>query len=458
MALSDMLGSDDSLLGSIIFAESSSGGVYESDFSDSVTFSETLSVETVLELVFSDTLSLTELLGLQFSGDFSDSLSLTDDIVSAAAYPVDFDDTLSLSDTMSAAAVFSRLTADMMPLASTLSVVLTSGVEISDTLTLSETIIGAASIPLVPDVISFSETMTGLVSKLFSDTLTLTDSLTFNRTVGKTFSDTLSLTDTVSRTITVTKALDDSLSLVEDLQRVYARTAEFEDTLVFTEEIYREQYYELVPDTLDLSDSFDGQKIGLGILSDSLVFTNSTSVIGSFVRPLDDEIILIDGFIVRIKKGSGQPPDTVINPVVPPPGSYTPPSINEGVIGIRRLVLIEGFNRSIVLPPPEFNDFESFDNQLSVQRSMSGQYKTYKKSSDRIRNNWHWILPKPKADELRAFIDAEDSTLLTITDWRGYIWKAYLLTDSIDFAEIRRWQPCGNAVDVTLEFIGTRYA
>jgi hypothetical protein len=248
------------------------------------------------------------------------------------------------------------------------------------------------------------------------------------------------------------------MTFTESMVPVHVKSATFSDTLSWTEELYRERYIEIVDTSLDLDDAFTGLKVASRTLTDTLTFTETCTRTTNFGRPLSDEVIIIDGFIARVKKSSGQPPNTVVTPVVPPPGSYTPAPINEGVIGIRRLVLLEGFNRAIVLPPPEFNDFESFDNQLSVQRSMSGQYKTYKKSSDRIRHNWHWILPKPKADELRAFIDDEDSTLLTITDWRGYIWKAYLLTDSIDFAEIRRWQPCGNAVDVTLEFIGTRYA
>jgi len=467
-----------SLSDSVNFTDLISSTTFYSVFGDTLSLSETVTRVAFVSQPISESLSLNEtwtaykigsvelsdttFLIDSFSYDvvlelsLSDSLSLTD-----AAYrnqEGEFDDTVSFTEDMSGGRLFNRLTADMMPLADNVTAVITSNRTISETLTLTETMTGVATIPLVPDTITFSETMTGVASKLFSDTLSISEEITLNRVINKSLSDALTITETLTRNIVLTKTLSDTVTFAENLVPVHVKSAEFSDTLSWSEELYRERYSELVDTSIALSDTFVGQKVATRTLTDTLTFTETCTRTTNFGRPLSDEVIIIDGFIARVKKSSGQPPNTSVTPVIPPPGSYTPAPINEGVIGIRRLVLIEGFNRSIVLPPPEFNDFESFDNQLSVQRSMSGQYKTYKKSSDRIRNNWHWILPKPKADELRAFIDAEDSTLLTITDWRGYIWKAYLLTDSIDFAEIRRWQPCGNAVDVTLEFIGTRYA
>ena len=96
--------------------------------------------------------------------------------------------------------------------------------------------------------------------------------------------------------------------------------------------------------------------------------------------------------------------------------------------------------------------------QMAVQRSMTGKVRTYAKRTERSKLHYRFVIPRYKADEFKDFLLTEINNPLKLIDWKGDYWNVQILSDSVDFVEVRRWAPLGNAVEVTFELVGQRYA
>lgn len=463
---------EESMSDTLTFSDSTSADIWKiGNFTDALTLTESLlnqfvGVKTLAEAIdFIDQIEEVMVLLLQFSDNvtFTDSLNgvavkvLGDtctftDVITAFVSKV-FKDTIEFTDIISEVGAWHRNMASVLTFYDSLTytAVLRKSL-VADAITFSDTMVGYRVTPLIPDSITFSDSIVGVSSKPISDTLALTDSLAYTRSFNVSMSDSLNLTDQVHANKVLARQINDLLNFIEDNKGIRQRFGVMNDLFTFSDTMLREVHVLSLDDSITFIDTMTFTKDSDRTLQDSLSYSDVLNVLASFTRTFNDSVVVNDGFLVKLKPGPNSPPGgldgegVVIDPVV------------QGVIKILPQLVLTGFSRSIILPPPEFNDFVAGQGKIAVQRSMTGNVRVYAKRTSREKLNFHWVLPKYKSDELKLFLRDEINNPLKMIDWEGNYWNVKILSNSVDFTENRRWSPCGNAVDVTIEFVGTRYA
>jgi hypothetical protein len=416
---------------------------------EAVVFTETLSKTMVKLLALSETVNFVETLNGVAVKVLGDSFTFSDAITFFVSKLLK--DTVEFGDILSLQGVFKRNIADTIVLFDSLQMNHLSRVTMSDSLTLNETMSGYIVRPLVPDHVTFTETVSATVSKPLNDTLAFTDTFTFNKSVHLGLSDTVVFADNDGQTSLAKKVLRrqiiELLNFIETMKGVRQRFGTMNDSFTFTDKMLRAVNVRTVFDTITFSDSLTYHKVSTRKFDENLVLADTLNLQARFNRTFNESLTLYDGFLVKVRTNNNiQGEGIITNPVV------------QGVIRILPQLVLKGFSRSIVLPPPEFNDFVAGQSKVAVQRSMTGSIRVYAKRADREKLNFHFTLPKYKADEFKLFLQDEINNPIDMLDWNGDAWHVKILSNSVDFVENRRWSPCGNAVDVTVEFVGTRYA
>jgi hypothetical protein len=330
----------------------------------------------------------------------------------------------------------------------------------SDTLTFVESWVGNAVHP-ISDNLTLGDTITGVASDYLPDTVTFADLIKYNRTFSLSVHDLVVMTDQLRTTLSNAVSLSDGLGLLDQAQIAYIWHATATDSFSFSELIVREIFEIIIDDSLIFGDTLTHSKKGAADAADELVFADEFTLQLNSTRNPDDFVVFNDGFAVRVK-GTPNAGDGIV-PSLPLPGSppYQPPSIPVGVSNIYAAVTMQGIANTIVLPPPEFNDYVQNQTKVIMQRSMTGMFRSYTKNTARIKLNWRFMIPKYKSDELRAFILAEIDNPLRVTDWEGNVWNVQIFSDTVEIAETGRWGgpiAAGDRNEVTLEFTGVKYA
>lgn len=470
MSLTSRLGHPKSLLGDFSLGVTPDDDLLTVEFDDSMTFVDSTAVDTSFEKTIFETLTLIEALTSKMVRlvPFSDTVSFSDTFVGVVAHPASdsvtfadsfsefivkkLGDDLEFGESLQYHAILKRSLADQIVFFDNLSYNATLRKTLSDTLTFTDSFSGSGTLPLVPDTIVFTDSVVGTRSVPLYETLVFVDNFATNKTQNRSMNDTFVFTDGTTEKKITNLAFEDTLIFIDEEDGVRVESGDATDSITFVDAFYRTKIAVLTTDTLTFSETLTAETDFERALGDSLVFTDSLVEHTSFDRTLSDVLVPADGFLIKIRRQlpTTPPPDTV-NPIG---GS----GLYEGVTSVLSQVVIVGTTSSIILPPPEFNDFEGNQGKIAVQRSMTGHFRTYAKRTNKDRVNWRFVLPKFKADELEAFILAEINNPLDITDFKGNRWHAKILSDSVDFTETGRWSPCGNKVEVTIEYEGIQYA
>lgn len=123
------------------------------------------------------------------------------------------------------------------------------------------------------------------------------------------------------------------------------------------------------------------------------------------------------------------------------------------------VVLQAPFNKTeteTLLPTPLFQDIQNRLHIVNTRKSIDNIKYTYVKKSGTQRLAYTFRLTREKSLELKAFIDAHIDDEWRMQNWKGEIWKVFLSNNPIDFIATRRGFPCGDEVDVSLEFEGVK--
>lgn len=117
---------------------------------------------------------------------------------------------------------------------------------------------------------------------------------------------------------------------------------------------------------------------------------------------------------------------------------------------------------TIVLPRPELGDQESLTSQVNTKYSTNGTKYTYVKKSTRRRFLWSFVLTRPKALELRAFLRVYGGEQAKVTDHNDQVWVGNFINNPFEFTTDRKAGPgCGSVegalVSFTVEFEGNAF-
>lgn len=104
------------------------------------------------------------------------------------------------------------------------------------------------------------------------------------------------------------------------------------------------------------------------------------------------------------------------------------------------------------VPNPVFDDTEALVNAVDMKRAMDGTVHTYVKRTNRSRLTYTFDLTRAKSLELIAFIKSYYTQRIRITNHKGEVWYAYIMTEPAELTSIRR----GEHYSVTLQFDGEK--
>ena len=112
----------------------------------------------------------------------------------------------------------------------------------------------------------------------------------------------------------------------------------------------------------------------------------------------------------------------------------------------------EGIQASVILPAPLWGDTENITSSMSLRSAMNGVTRTYVKTNSNRRLTYTFrLLERAKAIELLEFLRSYDSERMRLTNWKGEVWRVYLLNNPSDFVQTRRY-----GTDISLEFEGQK--
>ena len=116
------------------------------------------------------------------------------------------------------------------------------------------------------------------------------------------------------------------------------------------------------------------------------------------------------------------------------------------------MITLTSYQTTTVLPNPEWQDSEQLTSALAVKRTVNGATYTYVKSkNDRRRLLMRFILTRAKSLELKAFINAYYSSIVTLIDHEQQKWIGNLLNNPFEFEAL-----VGEYQNIQLEFEGIK--
>lgn len=122
------------------------------------------------------------------------------------------------------------------------------------------------------------------------------------------------------------------------------------------------------------------------------------------------------------------------------------------------MIILQGVGNGtvIILPCPQMGDKEKNLHSQVVKRSMTGLLYTYVRKNALQQLTYTFVLGRPMAYDLQDFVDQNIANVITLTNWKGEIWKVQITTNPLDFIGKSLFENEGERWEVTIEFQGIR--
>lgn len=278
---------------------------------------------------------------------------------------------------------------------------------------------------------------------------------TFRFTVTQSFttSQTLYRRDAIYR-VSVT----DTLSVAHRVNTIYRKKLEQDFTVVQAIDKYRLFTRNLVT-TVSVSSDFDKTREIIRNLESrvevSSTFDRSIEVTRNFTEQVGVKsnftpVLIAAPGQLHLPGIEGGPPEFGA-----PAGQRLPIEGVETATG--NIVKIEVPGSLILLPAPQLANTLEIPQSLIKNRTETGATEAHPVTTGQEGFEYTFFLDRPKAYELRRWVELYHSDRMVITNWRGEKWSGYLITEEIDltFESVR----AGNAAEkvvVPLKFRGVR--
>lgn len=290
--------------------------------------------------------------------------------------------------------------------------------------------------------LNLSHTVDYVLAKGTYDQLNLVQSVNVSKSVGKSAANNLinlrhSVVVHKSRAVSVRSAL--GLSHFVKATKVIHVSAS--NHLNLAQDLVRDRTIEDVQQSLNLTQEALGQKIAPRSVSSHLALTHTVTVSKTIVRHVQHTLVFNTSF--------QKPTGIVQHPFVDVPTAYA--------VKVARITILQSGFGVIVLPSAEFGDSDGNPSRINTKRAMNGTKRIYKRKTITNKLSYSFILDRVKAIELRSFVLAFNTDLITMTNWKGEVWAVLLTNNPFSFSEDAYWgSPWGNKCSITLEFEGVR--
>ena len=276
-----------------------------------------------------------------------------------------------------------------------------------------------------------------------SHTLNLDDEIELSKTTARRELRRLILRQTVGLVKTHSQSVTSYLGLNQSIVKSLRIPETVAQTLTLTQTVLKDQSDEDVDSTLTLTQTISKSKIVTASVNHTLTLTQT--ILPQIFVNLHVNSTLV--FLPTWEKNTG----------ISYPGTQTVTVPTVIGVKVRRLVILQSDDETIVLPAAQFSDVERGDSRVNIKRSMSGERRTYKRETIASSLSYKFIIDRAKALELRQFILAANTKVLRMENWKGEYWTVVLTNNPFSFTEEGFWNgDRGNKCSITLEFTGVR--
>lgn len=112
----------------------------------------------------------------------------------------------------------------------------------------------------------------------------------------------------------------------------------------------------------------------------------------------------------------------------------------------------EAIQVTTLLPNPQPGDTQNDIVTLIHKRSLTNKLYTYVRNKQRQRLAYKFVLTRPKALELEAFVNSFLTNNIRLTDYKKQLWVVNFTNDPFQYARIHR----EGITEVSLEFQGNQ--
>ncbi len=344
---------------------------------------------------------------------------------------------------------------------------------ISETLTLSQSVVSAGNIFVrsKSEPLSLGEIATGRIPRVVNNSISL--HLTFFENVPNTTSHLRDITQTLTLVeeakvrlpMVIDLAISETLTLVQDMPKEASYTKPATDSFTLAEVIVRgarkakitsenlflnEQpffilaKYRNIAETLTLAETRTRLRVVFRDIHETLIINQSLASAGNiFGRNISEILPLRNGRFLPTKL-DGQ----IIS--IPPVEVVKVPK--------RCFVLLECAETStaITLPCPQMGDSEKSLHQQVIKRSMNNVLYTYIRRNALEQLNYQFVIGRPLCLNLQSFCQANLDKVLTLSNWKGELWKVYITNNPLEYTGKALFENEGERWEIPFEFQGVK--
>ncbi len=387
--------------------------------------------------------------GTVYFKDVSESLTLSQSATKTMSYGRNISETITFGETDSDSDTFNKNVSETLTLTLTLTETKSKFKPIAETLTLVE--LAQGRLPGImfvnmPLLIEFFETVDRSVTyhRNISETLTIVETpfVRLPEIFNLTINEALIINQSAATNKTLQKNVSQALTLNETIVRGARHRKNIFENLVFVEHkaAFKTKETGAISESLDLNETLSFVKWIRPTIHETLHLSESLTRSNIYNRAISEVLPLRGGMTKTLKIG-----DT----------TYEVHEVEVVRVPKTCFVALEGTS-AIVLPCPELSDTEANLNSQVLKRSMNNILYSYVRRNDLQKLSYTFLIGRPKALDLQDFVDAHIDQIITLTNWKGEIWKVKITSSPLQFTSQGRFENEGERWGVTLEFQGIK--
>lgn len=501
MAITDLLGTNDSQGGNIVLGNDASADLSNQSASNTLTLTQSVTLNKILNLGASNTLGLSSNTVKIEEGSGSNTIAFSHDVQYLKGKFVLPNNTLIFSQTTTAEKHFLRTLTQNLNLTQIAFRNIIKSCIVSNTFNLTQTVT-VTNTKFASNTLVFSQSATYFVAKGAKNTIVFTQTLAVQLTLNKSVFDFFGVghqvitgPNTFRRSLNNTLALNQialgfavkgvnqSLSFSQNV--IVNKVKGTQNLIAFGQNIFLNVNYQRSPtDILVLRHSVLVNKIK-GVSAQSIFApiqsitktrirtATASSIFGlthelvktRYLRDLSQNIVLTQGVVHQRIANPSIPTHTAtftqtvrLNKVlnlacantlvfknsferrVSIGGQTTITVPLAQVIKVKNIVVLRGTDLAITLPAPEFDDSEAYTGSVNIIRFKTGGKRTYKNDTQKSVLDYTFVIERNKKNELKYFISQYNSKPFYLENWKGEIWYVMFNTNPFVITEAAYWE------------------
>lgn len=319
---------------------------------------------------------------------------------------------------------------------------------VNQSLNLSQTIV-QARVKGVTHTLNLSQTIVAFAARNVKNTLTLSQAISYNHVSVRSVTSQYIPTSTIvgNRTQRLLVHHGFGMNSIVDQYKVVSQS--ISHTINFVSETPKQLFRRTVAQTLTQSQTVGYTPVYPRTVTSNLQFNQTVAVNNVLSRTVTSTLVFLPNRQVYV--GMGDVDNYLIENI-----QYSlVPAYLQGKKN-RPMCVLQTNNSAITLPAPEWGDSENYGGVFTIRRSMNNIPYTHVRTLSLRKLNLPFVLAKRKAWELREFLIANNSDVMTLTTWKGDKWFVNLTTNPLELVVRGRYDVENEKVSVELEFEGLK--